>query len=349
MKIITKIIVIFTLILAVISCEKDTDWDWIESDNFGVILDTLTYSTIQRAINEAADGDTIFLTEGIFADAGDKNLSWDGDEKHLTITLHKNAEYAIIECNKEGSGFIFDCSHQSNSDVIENITIRNCGDIYNTGIYCEETEPIIRNCTFYNCDWCGIYCYNSNPKIEYSNLYENKSGIICDENSNPVILNNIVGSNEFGIYAMDDSNPSIFNNLIKNNEKGIYLHNAKSTMINNTIVNNSQRGIKIFSTLNSLLINSIVWGNGTNFVVSENKLTASYTCAQDSISSINPDSLNNIYDNPRFVFPENYHLPGPGNSPCVDAGNNDVVSWDFDLDGEPRIINETVDMGAYEW
>ncbi|MBC8179555.1 hypothetical protein H8E88_00380, partial [candidate division KSB1 bacterium] len=92
------------LILTFISCEEDSDW--IESDNFGVILDTLTYSTIQEAINQAADGDTIFLTEGIFADEGDKNLFWNGDEKHLTITLHENAN-ARIECNKDGSGFIF--------------------------------------------------------------------------------------------------------------------------------------------------------------------------------------------------------------------------------------------------
>ena len=333
------------LILTFISCEEDSDWDWISSNNSGVILNDTLYSTIQEAINQAADGDTIFLTEGIFADEGDKNLFWNGDEKHLTITLHENAN-ARIECNKDGSGFIFDESNQNTSDIIDGITIRNCGDIYDAGIYCNKTNPIIRNCTFYNCDWSGIYCYNSEIKIENSIFYENKSGIICDESSNSVILNNIFHNNFFGIYAMENSNPSIFNNLIKNNEKGIYLHNAKSTMVNNTIVNNSQRGIKIFGELNSILINSIVWENGTNFVVSENKLKASYSCSSDSIASINPDSLGNIYENPLFVFSDDYHILT--NSPCFDAGDSTAVSWDFDLDGDARILNENVDIGAYE-
>jgi hypothetical protein len=40
-------------------------------------------------------------------------------------------------------------------------------------------------------------------------------------------------------------------------------------------------------------------------------------------------------------------------SPCIDAGDNmlawDMFVWDVnDLDGRPRIINGTVDMGAYE-
>src|SRR5437667_6508269 len=38
----------------------------------------------------------------------------------------------------------------------------------------------------------------------------------------------------------------------------------------------------------------------------------------------------------------------PG-SPCINAGNNFYVSTSTDLDGNPRIINGTVDMGAYEF
>ncbi|MCL1921002.1 MAG: InlB B-repeat-containing protein, partial [Kiritimatiellaeota bacterium] len=35
-------------------------------------------------------------------------------------------------------------------------------------------------------------------------------------------------------------------------------------------------------------------------------------------------------------------------SPCIDAGSNAFVDWDFDFAGNPRIIGGTVDMGAYE-
>jgi len=37
------------------------------------------------------------------------------------------------------------------------------------------------------------------------------------------------------------------------------------------------------------------------------------------------------------------------NSPCINKGNNAYVTWDFDLDGNPRIWDNTVDMGAYEF
>ena len=40
-------------------------------------------------------------------------------------------------------------------------------------------------------------------------------------------------------------------------------------------------------------------------------------------------------------------------SPCIDAGTLDLPAWielpEFDLAGNPRIVGETIDMGAYEW
>jgi len=42
--------------------------------------------------------------------------------------------------------------------------------------------------------------------------------------------------------------------------------------------------------------------------------------------------------------------PGP-DSPCIDASDNDAVpdAVTLDLDGHERIVNNTVDMGAYEF
>ncbi len=51
---------------------------------------------------------------------------------------------------------------------------------------------------------------------------------------------------------------------------------------------------------------------------------------------------------PLFVNPAkgNYHLSL--NSPCINAGANVLVTSALDLDGKARIIDGTVDMGAYE-
>ena len=338
------IILIITLILVTISCgEKTTE---IESYNFGVILDSLRYSTIQEAIDEAVDGDTIFLTQGIFADAGDKNLNWDGNEKHLTITTVEEAN-AIIECTGKGSGFIFYCSNQP-SDIIDGITIRNAGKYDNAGIYCNWVSPTIRNCTISDCDWCGIYCYHSAPIIENNTVSCNEVGIMCDNHSNPTMkFNKIEGNKLDGIYVIDESNPSIINNLIVHNKRGIYCLYGRAWMVNNTIADNEVWGINYINSDSSEVINCIIWDNGKGFATSNINILVKYSCAQDSFPSVNPDSLGNIYEDPLFVFPgTNHHLPSI--SPCIDAGDNDAVYWDVDLDGEQRINNEVVDMGVYE-
>ena len=53
-----------------------------------------------------------------------------------------------------------------------------------------------------------------------------------------------------------------------------------------------------------------------------------------------------------FVNPENYDFHLSENSPCRDAGDpntNPIVLNGTDLDGMPRVINERIDMGAYEY
>lgn len=96
-----------------------------------------------------------------------------------------------------------------------------------------------------------------------------------------------------------------------------------------------------------ILNNCIVWGNSSTFRDSNDVygFTVNYSCASD----ITPGENGSITNNPLFVDAANgdYHVQS--NSPCINWGNNTYVSGSTDLDGNPRIIEDYVDMGCYEY
>jgi hypothetical protein len=92
------------------------------------------------------------------------------------------------------------------------------------------------------------------------------------------------------------------------------------------------------------LCNCIVYFNtGGNYDESSSGL--SYCCTTPLPTS----GSGNISNAPLFVDYTSGNLRLQANSPCINAGTNAYVSGTTDLDGRPRIVGGTVDMGAYEF
>jgi hypothetical protein len=114
---------------------------------------------------------------------------------------------------------------------------------------------------------------------------------------------------------------------------------GNSTLNNCTVVNNSADyyggGLDGYSASNC-----IVYYNSDNGV----NCTFSYCC-----TTPNPGELGNITSEPQFANWTNadFHLQPA--SPCINAGNNSYVFGTVDADGRPRVISDTVDIGAYEF
>jgi hypothetical protein len=106
------------------------------------------------------------------------------------------------------------------------------------------------------------------------------------------------------------------------------------------------------SDSNPTIANSIFWGNSDGVLIADggsSSTTISYSDIEGGWTG-----TGNINVDPLFVDD-----PDPGNddyrdlqlqvgSPAIDAGDNSFVSILIDLAGNPRIVNGTVDMGAYE-
>ncbi|HEX5223237.1 MAG TPA: choice-of-anchor Q domain-containing protein [Verrucomicrobiae bacterium] len=97
----------------------------------------------------------------------------------------------------------------------------------------------------------------------------------------------------------------------------------------------------------STLKNCILYFNsapqGSNYGIGG--LGLDYCCT----TPMQTNGIGNITNAPLFVDTNGWvNLRLLSNSPCINAGNNAYVVSSADLDGRPRIVGGTVDMGAYE-
>ncbi len=92
--------------------------------------------------------------------------------------------------------------------------------------------------------------------------------------------------------------------------------------------------------------NCVFSGNGALYVANDlYESTANNSCSSELTNGIN----GNITNAPLFVDTANGDFRLQSNSPCINWGNNMVVSHATDLAGNPRVVEGVVDMGAYEY
>lgn len=93
------------------------------------------------------------------------------------------------------------------------------------------------------------------------------------------------------------------------------------------------------------LVNSIIYDN-TPANLNDGDEWVIRNCCTTPMPT-NGVTISTITSNPLLISGSNLRLQS--NSPCVNAGNNALVSTSTDLDGNTRISAGTVDIGAYEF
>ncbi|HEC75996.1 MAG TPA: hypothetical protein ENI33_01905, partial [Thermoplasmatales archaeon] len=256
------------------------------------------YSKIQDAIDNASNGDTIFVYSGIYYEnvVINKSINLIGENKNTTI----------IDGNNTGDVVYVTANNVS----IRNFTIRNSGNNWrDSGIKIRSSFNHISGCNILDC-YDGIYThfsYSSNNTISSCNIYLNNIGIelvyfsdynnisycqlhlngigidITNSHYNTIFNCHIHSNNGTGIWNGYSDNTTIFQSYIhSNNGTGIwngysdnttifqsYIHSNNGTGIWNgysegniiywnTISNNSYGIYAVFSYNNKIFHNNFI-------------------------------------------------------------------------------------------
>ena len=157
-------------------------------------------------------------------------------------------------------------------------------------------------------------------------------------------LYNCTLSGNYASYGGGAEECTLVNCLLTGNNAGGYGGGAYyGTLVNCTLTGNTAQlsfGGYGGGAYNATLDNCIVYYNNGGSTGQND-----YSCTLNNCCTPTATGLGNITNAP--LFGAGYQLQS--SSPCIDSGNNVYVTTSFDLAGNLRIADGTVDIGAYEF
>jgi len=191
------------------------------------------YTTIQSAIDNTSDGDTVF----VYDDSSpyyehvvvDKSINLIGEDRDTTIIDGNKLDLFAVKISADWVN-------------ISEFTIRNGDEWLDTGILMCSRFSNIKDNIISNIYYGIILVLSSSNTISDNIITSNHNGIeIGWSHDNTITGNNISNNLGNGIYIVGDSNSNtVSDNFISNNEYGIYLDFScnGNYILRNNIINN---------------------------------------------------------------------------------------------------------------
>ena len=296
-----------------------------------------TVVTTNLDIFDFAD-DLISLREAIFYAKDGDTITFDGALAGGTITLKGNQleiyDEITIDATSIG-GITIDADGKSRVFYVS-----GGGSLVPVKIICLS---FINGCSNYH----GGGIYNTGTlELKNCKVSNNVAGTSYNYNSG-----DILGG---GIYNSDSGSLRMLNCCISWNMApwgygGNIANHGFASLINCTI-SDEQGGGEIFLDGGSIsLYNSILTDNYNGSLYGQGRIFGYYTLSPAIAWTESENCI--VYDRykPLFADPEHGDYTLAENSQAINAGNNDYVTTETDLAGNPRILNGTVDLGAYEY
>jgi len=216
--------------------ESRGTWLYVGGDGPG------NYSRIQDAIDNASEGDTVF----VYDDSSpyyeniviDKKIRVIGEDKNSTVIDARNKDHVVEICTNHSSIEYFTLQNTSwrhagikinscNDVLVRNNIIRDCYEgIVHRGSFCEFSYNFIQM------DTIGIeseYVESSFTFIHH-NIFQGTSmwetGVVLRQSKHCIIANNMFKDSELALMIWFSVRNRIYQNTFLNNKDGIFLQGS---------------------------------------------------------------------------------------------------------------------------
>lgn len=238
----------------------------------------MPYNTIQEAVNNASNGNTIRVWAGEYSEKvvvetsvniignGSGETILKGDRKGIAMRFKEISGCSVVNLTIDNYSVGIELE-ESDYMTISNTSFLLCGT---SAIYLGESDfSIINNSTFENCGSEGILIKGNYNSIQGNSFNDMDTGIIFNSCGSNTISENSIENCRYGIYMYQSTNGnSLTFNRILDNKYGIYV---RSTTDHNSFIGNE------------------IFGNEFGLFI-------------ENTSPYNVMHYNNIYNNTKFGF-----------------------------------------------
>ena len=339
--------------------------------------------SIKGGVAVAQSGDTVIIADGIYLDWDNMNTMFDG--KAITVRSANGHDNCIVNCGGHARGFSF-IDGETETSVLDGLTIINGYTNYGGGIYCDGTSPTIKNCVLTantgHHEGGGVYLVDSAATLDHCIIIDNRTqaegygggGLYCF-NSSPVLTHCTIRENWAlcggGVYLHESSpyfeNCEIVQNIAEWYGGGVFGHGPGGGSFVNTTVGGNEAaayggglyGIDDFDpTFDGCILSDNVSELGPQIALEWfSQPVISYCDVQGGQPDVFIAAGSFIHwedgnINGQALFADtaggDFHLAA--GSPCIGAGRATTTgTGEYDIDDEPRVMGGRIDLGCDEF
>jgi parallel beta-helix repeat protein len=224
------------------------------------------YTTIQDAVNDTSDGDTVFVYRGIYS-----HFFYPGDAIDYTCCVVINHSINLFGEDKyetiiDGPGNFDVVSIEANHVMVNGFTIEHGGipgtGAYGRGIHNFRSNNINISDNIIRDNYIGILIYEEveNLSIFDNIIQDNGEGVTIESFSKSVkVFHNIITNNTNGIilnYRVTSC--SVYENVIKDNRVGITLERVSENIIEYNQIEGNDVGVSAYNSKGTIQYNNFI-------------------------------------------------------------------------------------------